>query len=72
MHTPEEIEILYKTHGDLVPFEIYNTLFAYVNANTMDSENNFTIASTYLMLVEFSPKSQSNTSGSHIGLDYML
>jgi hypothetical protein len=36
--TPEEIEMLYETHGDLVPFEIYNTLLVYVNANTTDSE----------------------------------
>jgi len=27
----EEIERLYETHGDLVPFEIYNALLAYIN-----------------------------------------
>jgi hypothetical protein len=34
--TPEEIETLYKTHGDLVPPEIYDALLTYINANTTE------------------------------------
>lgn len=36
MPTPEEIETLYKTHGDLVPPEIYDALLTYINANTTE------------------------------------
>ena len=34
--TPDKIEMLYKSHGDLVPPEIYNALLAYINTNSME------------------------------------
>jgi hypothetical protein len=34
--TPEEVERLYETHGDLVPPEIYNALLAYINSSIME------------------------------------
>src|SRR5260370_31947878 len=34
--TPEEVERLYETHGDLVPPEIYNALLAYINSSMME------------------------------------
>jgi len=34
--TPEEVERLYETEGDLVPPDIYNALLVYINATTMD------------------------------------
>jgi hypothetical protein len=57
--TPEEIERLYETHGDLVPPEIYNALLTYINSNTTE---HFITVPTYLTPVVPSPKSQSSTS----------